>query len=81
MNKYTATCVYLKLTSNQLINLLPAYCGGMYINVFECSCHVPELDECESDPCQNGGTCQDESKKYSCSCLAGYNGNNCETGV
>jgi hypothetical protein len=42
--------------------------------------NVTEVDECESDPCQNGGTCKDESKEYTCTCPSGYRGDNCETG-
>ena len=41
---------------------------------------ILELDECESDPCENGGTCEDEINAYSCGCTPGYNGTNCDTG-
>ena len=37
-------------------------------------------DECESDPCANGGECENRDNAYSCTCLAGYTGTNCETG-
>ena len=43
-------------------------------------CHLAEFDECQSDPCQNGATCKDGTQLYTCSCLAGYSGDNCETG-
>ena len=39
-----------------------------------------DLDECEGDPCLNGGECKDEASAYSCSCVAGFTGVNCETG-
>ena len=38
------------------------------------------LDECSPDPCQNGATCMDGVNQYTCSCLAGYEGTDCETG-
>ena len=39
-----------------------------------------DIDDCNSDPCQNGGTCTDGVNTYTCSCAAGYTGINCETG-
>uniref|UniRef100_A0A8D0B6I4 coagulation factor Xa n=1 Tax=Salvator merianae TaxID=96440 RepID=A0A8D0B6I4_SALMN len=35
-------------------------------------------DQCVPDPCQYGGTCKDGIKKYTCTCLDGYHGDNCE---
>ena len=32
-----------------------------------------EIDECESNPCSNGGTCIDEIDEYRCACLDGKN--------
>ena len=39
-----------------------------------------DINECASNPCQNGGTCVDEVNRYSCSCYKGYKGTNCEKG-
>ncbi|CAH1271145.1 CRB2 [Branchiostoma lanceolatum] len=39
-----------------------------------------DVDECASDPCQNGGTCEDEVNGYTCTCAEGYVGDHCETG-
>jgi len=33
-----------------------------------------ETDECTSNPCQNGGTCQDKLGRYDCVCSPGYTG-------
>ena len=41
---------------------------------------VSDVDECNSNPCENGGTCIDGINEYSCQCVAGYTGANCETG-
>ena len=38
-----------------------------------------DIDECNSNPCQNGATCRDHVNSYSCTCVAGFNGTNCET--
>lgn len=39
-----------------------------------------DIDECFSNPCQNGATCNDGSNGYTCSCSRGYFGGNCENG-
>lgn len=39
------------------------------------------LDECASNPCQNGGMCNDRANSYTCSCPPGYLGQHCETDV
>lgn len=36
---------------------------------------------CESDPCENGGTCEStDDGGYECKCTEGFTGENCETG-
>lgn len=35
-------------------------------------------DQCENNPCQNQGLCQDGLKEYTCTCLEGFEGKNCE---
>ena len=39
-----------------------------------------DINECESRPCKNGGTCQNLINDYSCTCAPGYSGKSCETG-
>ena len=41
----------------------------------------PDIDDCDSRPCQNGGTCTDLVDDYSCACVVGYVGISCETGT
>ena len=34
-----------------------------------------QIDECESSPCQNGGSCYDGENSYTCICIPGFTGN------
>ena len=42
-----------------------------------------DTQECDSNPCQNGGTCQDGVNRYYCDCdesgIHHFTGENCET--
>ena len=40
-----------------------------------------DINECHSDPCMNGATCEDGVFQYTCDCVDGYTGTHCETGV
>ncbi|NXG14871.1 SNED1 protein, partial [Grallaria varia] len=54
-------------------------------------CHVPgvwsdppecdEIDECQSQPCLNGGQCKDRVAAFLCVCEPGYAGHRCELDV
>ena len=47
--------------------------------IYTCT-DVMDIDECESNPCKNGGNCTDGFNSYSCVCPDGYTGINCEPG-
>ncbi|NXN16557.1 SNED1 protein, partial [Indicator maculatus] len=54
-------------------------------------CHLPgiwsdppecdEINECQSQPCMNGGQCKDRVAKFLCLCEPGYAGQHCELDV
>jgi hypothetical protein len=54
---------------------------------YSCSCAVGftgtncevNIDDCASNPCQNGGTCSDGIEAFTCSCAPGFTGTSCET--
>ena len=41
---------------------------------------LTDTDECSSNPCQNGATCDDQTNMYMCNCAAGFEGDHCQTG-
>ena len=38
------------------------------------------MNECDSNPCLNNGTCVDKINSFNCTCPGGFTGNRCETG-
>lgn len=44
---------------------------------------IADVSPCNINPCEHGGTClrQDITQNYVCTCLPGYTGNYCDTGV
>ena len=39
-----------------------------------------DIDDCVSNLCQNGASCNDGIEYYDCICKPGYNGTYCELG-
>ena len=61
--------------------------GGPTVTFYLCVIYVllncllyPEIDECLSDPCGNGGNCSDQLGAFRCACQAGYGGDTCQVG-
>ncbi|XP_032235577.2 EGF-like repeat and discoidin I-like domain-containing protein 3 [Nematostella vectensis] len=54
--------------------------SGAEIQVF-CNMSTGLIESCQEDQCKNNGTCQYLGNgNYTCECLEGFNGNNCEKG-
>ncbi|KAF0047041.1 hypothetical protein F2P81_000674 [Scophthalmus maximus] len=41
----------------------------------------PDVDDCQSEPCENGGTCIDKIDSFLCLCLPSYGGDTCEKDI
>ena len=44
-------------------------------------CCSLDIDDCEGNPCQNGGKCIDGENSYHCQCPPGYTGKHCKHGM
>ncbi|MFT3771512.1 MAG: calcium-binding EGF-like domain-containing protein [Minicystis sp.] len=51
--------------------------AGFACNAGQCQ----NIDDCASNPCQNGGTCTDGVNSYTCACPAGFTGTNCDINI
>ena len=51
----------------------------VHVSDFSIMHFTTDIDECLSMPCQNLGTCVDQVNGFSCQCLAGFTGTQCQT--
>lgn len=42
---------------------------------------LQDINECASSPCENGGHCRDGINSFTCTCVNGFTGTLCETGM
>ena len=49
-------------------------CTYLYMRV-----SFSDINECSSNPCQNGGTCTDGVDRFECLCVPEHTGYTCET--
>ena len=42
--------------------------------------HFLDIDNCDPNPCVNGGVCTDGINSYTCTCAEGFTGENCVAG-
>ena len=43
-------------------------------------CNVDAVDDCLSEPCENGGSCTDGLNNYTCDCVLPWSGITCASG-
>jgi len=57
--------------------------NGISVIIVACICIygvVSDIDECLPAPCLNGGQCTNGLDQYTCTCVPGWQGTNCEQG-
>ena len=62
---------------NNLLLVYQKITSSILWNVFS----LLDINECESNPCENGGTCMNLEDGYSCACEPGFTGTVCQTGT
>ncbi|KAI3363129.1 hypothetical protein L3Q82_011776 [Scortum barcoo] len=70
-----ATCITTSQPSSP-----PQYTCKCPLGFTEANCGT-EINECDSSPCQHGGTCSDLLGHYECQCPTGFLGKNCEVDI
>ena len=75
-----------KLTLYSCILVLFESCHNWFLHWLICTdsnLHflLIDIDDCNPDPCQNGGTCTDGVNSYTCTCAPGYTDGDCSTGM
>ena len=44
------------------------------------TCFLTDINECLSNPCPRRASCNNEINAYSCTCVQGFTGDDCESG-
>lgn len=71
----------VKCENTHVFNDYQWYCNLQYFVAVDVLLHRyhTDINECLSNPCQNGGTCSNHINSYTCACVLGYTGTNCQT--
>ena len=74
--------MYAEITRARTVGLIIDQYLIINVHILPSKCVVvTDTYACRNNPCQNGGTCNDFTDYYNCTCIAGYTGANCETGT
>jgi hypothetical protein len=74
-------CQFVSSGANCSLETSPSLtriCPPGFDSVDDCQTNI---DECTSEPCHNGGTCQDGINSFVCGCPPGFSGILCQTNI
>ena len=67
--------VFISVTSYRDVLVCHSQLRRPFENALFC---LADVNECDSTPCQNGGSCIDGIDSFTCKCQNGYTGINCQ---
>lgn len=76
---YTWNLRLTNVNQSKPFSLMLSRCKGGYNEILPWFFST-DIKECNSNPCKNGAQCEDEVNGFSCACLPGFTGNQCEIG-
>ena len=77
LDSFFSKVTLLMLLNVDIKNMVSNQCKtGTLLNLFFFS-FTKDINDCNPDPCQNGGNCTDGMNDYSCKCAPGFEGTNC----
>ena len=71
----TSTCYYCPIVSNIL------HCSHQLNSVIINLIVVLDVDECAGHVCRNAESCENTAGSYTCRCIKGFSGVNCQTNL
>ena len=78
------TLKYLKQTSRKISKITNRMSNKQIVLLCSKLHHVDflfaDINNCVTNPCKNGGSCEDLVYSFNCTCAPGYNGTRCEIG-
>ena len=69
-------CISLVPLSHAWPNIINNINSNLHISLYI----LPDVDDCDPTPCENGATCVDDHDGYTCQCTEQWFGDNC-TGI
>lgn len=80
LNVLDSNLLLFHVNTEKILNLSVNWINSGSASSFFFFVHPPDINECESQPCLNGGECVDKVANFTCICPAAFTGPLCETG-
>ena len=87
MTKVTLLYIVVQICAIDQVSLCSDFgdCEDVGDGVYQCNCIsgytgeecATDINECDPNPCQNSGVCENRIAEYTCDCTDDYEGDNC----